>query len=344
MKVILVTGGAGFIGSHTSLVLLEKGYELFIIDSLVNSNNDVINKIKKISNKNNDKLHFYEGDLRDKAFLKTVFNRAYSMGKPIEAVIHFAGLKAVEESISEPIKYWSNNVNGTINLLELMKLFNCKKLIFSSSATVYGLSENNKLNENSKIEPINPYGETKKAIENLIRDCYRSETEYWKIIILRYFNPIGAHPSGLIGENPKGIPSNIFPVINKVALGEISNFSVFGNDWNTPDGTCIRDYIHVMDLAEGHVKSLEYLFKNDSMIMDLNLGTGKGTSVLQLINIFKKVNNVDFPVVFVNRRKGDFACVIADNSKAKKVLNWAPKRDLEQMCIDGWIWYRNRVK
>ena len=339
MKTILVTGGTGFIGSHTSLVLLEMGYELFIVDSLVNSDEDVIQKINNISKQTNDKLHFYKGDLRDKNFLKKVFNEAFKMLKPIEAVIHFAGLKAVGESVSEPIKYWSNNVYGTINLLELMKDFNCNTLIFSSSATVYGLSDNNKLSEDSKIEPINPYGSTKNAIENFLRDCYKSENDKWKIINLRYFNPIGAHPSGLIGENPKGVPNNIFPLINKVALGQISHLNVFGNDWDTLDGTGVRDYIHVMDLAEGHVKALEYLFENNSLIMNLNLGTGKGTSVLELINVFKRVNNVEVPMVFAERRKGDFANVIADNTKAKKVLNWFPNRDLEQMCRDGWSWH-----
>jgi len=344
MTVVLVTGGTGFIGSHTSLVLLQIGYEIIIVDSLKNSSKNVINNINNIRNKNN-KVHFFEGDLRDKHFLKKVFAMSNDMGKRIEAVIHFAGYKAVGESVLKPLKYWNNNVFGTINLLEIMTEFNCKTLIFSSSATVYGFSENSKISEDLKIEPINPYGNTKHAIEKLLEDCYLSETDKWKIISLRYFNPIGAHKSGKIGENPKGITNNIFPLINKVASGDLSYLNVFGKDWNTYDGTCVRDYIHVMDLAEGHVKALEYLLDSEnSSIQYLNLGTGKGTSVLDLIDIFKRVNNVNIPFVFTERRKGDVGTVIAENNKAKKLLNWLPSRDIEQMCIDGWLWHCNNKK
>ena len=349
MNTVLVTGGCGFIGSHISIELIRSGFNVCIVDSLINSSENIIPKINKIielENKNKQvKLFFRKGDLRNKQFLESVFKEFKEKRLEISSVIHCAGLKSVGESVSNPLLYWDCNLNSTLSLLGVMDKYDCRNIVFSSSATVYGLSDNNKLTEDSRIEPINPYGSTKHTIENLLRDCYESENNKWKIINLRYFNPIGAHTSGMIGENPKGIPNNIFPLINEVALCEISHLNIFGNDWDTLDGTGVRDYIHVMDLAEGHVKALEYLFKNNSIIMNLNLGTGKGTSVLELINVFKRVNNVDVPTVFAERRKGDFASVIADNTKAKKVLNWLPNRNIEQMCRDGWLWYsKNKEK
>ena len=341
MKNILLTGGCGFIGSHTCLSLLEKGYRVTILDSLINSNSDVIQRIKLLIIKNNllfENLNFQFGDLKDRPFLEKLFYESNGF----DGVIHFAGLKAVGESVKAPIKYWENNVYGTINLLSIMDQFECKTIIFSSSATIYGKSSS-KINENSPIAPINPYGSTKFAIENLLKDIYKNPLNNWRIINLRYFNPIGAHESGLLGESPKGRPNNIFPLIIKVAAKELDNLMIYGKDWDTRDGTGIRDYIHVMDLAEAHTKSLEFLFLEEKKFLNLNIGTGLGTTVLELIKTFEKVNNVKVPYLFTERREGDNAITIADNSVLKSLLNWEPKRTIENMCKDGWNWQINEI-
>ena len=341
----LVTGGAGFIGSHACLELLNKGYEVHVIDSFVNSFRSVIDKLSSIVSKkdNNFKsfFYFYEGDLRDKKFLRKIFSELDKEGKSFDAVMHFAGLKAVKESINQPLRYWNNNLFSTVILLEAMKDYKCNTFIFSSSATIYGFTDNYPIKENNQISPINPYGQTKAAIEKLLNDLFNSDPLIWKIANLRYFNPIGAHPSGLLGEMPTDIPNNIFPIISLVALKKLKKLSIFGNDWDTPDGTCLRDYIHVMDLVDGHILALEKLLLDESRILNLNLGTGQGISVLELVKTFEKVNDVRIPYVFTKRRLGDSSKSIADNSYAYSVLNWKPKRSLEDMCKDGWNWFKN---
>ena len=341
MKRILLTGGAGFIGSHTFCSLIEKGFDLLIIDSLVNSSEKSLEGVKAIFKNQkidiNEKVNFFRGDLRDKKFLDSVFKSSINKGKPIDGVIHFAGLKAVAESVINPIKYWDHNVLGSINLIQSMNNNNCKTIVFSSSAAVYGNNSEKIISEKSKINPINPYGSTKFAVENLLNDIYQKKSSEWKIAILRYFNPIGAHPSGLIGENPLQKPNNIFPKIINAAYEKVK-LEVFGNDWPSHDGTCIRDYIHVMDLAEGHLKALDYLFKNDSQLIKLNLGTGCGYSVLELIKTFEKVNSVKVPFEISNRREGDVFKLVANNEKAIKTIDWFPNRSLEDMCKDGWNW------
>lgn len=342
MKRVLVTGGAGFIGSHTCLSLIEKGYEIVIIDSLINSSIDSLKKVDQIAKNyyklEKKKLFFFKGDIREREFLEKVFFESREKGKPIEGVIHFAGLKAVNESLSFPLKYWESNVIGTMTLLNVMEQYNCRTIVFSSSATIYGEADGKLINENSLIRPSSPYGSTKLAIEYLLNDLFSSKSNQWKIINLRYFNPIGAHPSGLIGESPLGNPSNIFPSITQVASRKRNILNIYGKDWPTNDGTCVRDYIHVMDLAEGHLAALNYLEENEPQLRNFNLGTGVGTSVLELLNTFQKVNMINIPHRFLSRREGDLAQVIADNSLAKKYLNWHPKRNLEEMCVDGWKW------
>ena len=342
MTKILITGGCGFIGSHTSLLLLEKGYELIILDSNVNSSPNVIKKIVNIlKNKSINasyKLNFYKGDVRDKLILEKIFLDAINNGKKIDGVIHFAGLKSVSESILNPLSYWENNVNGTIRLLNIMEKYNCKCIVFSSSATVYRAQNGRLLKEDDFCDPINPYGQTKLAIEKLLNDIHNSYPSEWRIACLRYFNPVGAHESGLIGEDPLGKPNNIYPQITKVAIGELSEIKVYGSDWPTNDGTGIRDYIHVMDLAEGHLITLNFLLKRKAQSLIVNLGTGKGTSVLELIKTFEKVNGLKIPFRFVDRRPGDNPYVVADNSLAKSVLNWEPKRNIADICKNGWNW------
>ena len=339
---ILVTGGAGFIGSHTCLVLLEKGFELVVLDSFANSHEKALQRVEKIirasNSKNNIHIEVIRGDIRNEEILEKLFYSSKSMGKPIDAVLHFAGLKSVNESILKPLNYWDVNVNGSIKLFSVMSRYQCRTIVFSSSATIYALSNNKPLLEDSPIKPISPYGRNKVVIEQLLKNIYDSSPEEWRIANLRYFNPIGAHQSGLIGEAPLEIPNNLFPYITQVALGEREKLIVFGNDWPTSDGTGVRDYIHVMDLAEGHIASLEYLLNHEPQIINFNLGTGIGTSVLELINMFESVNNIKINYQFSARRPGDLASVIADNSKAVSYLNWFPKRSLEQMCFDGWQW------
>ena len=346
MKTILVTGGTGYIGSHTTLELLKKGYRVIILDSLVNSSEKVINKINLLLNDKNlkNKFTFIKGDLSEAKLLEGIFEGSKERGSPISSVIHFAGLKSVSESVSNPLKYWDKNVGGSINLFKIMEKYECRTIIFSSSATVYQIKGNSFLRESSPIQASNPYGQTKVAIESLLNDIYLNSQNNWKIVNLRYFNPIGAHDSGLLGEDPIGIPTNIFPIINKVAINEIPKLQIYGNDWPTHDGTGLRDYIHVMDLADGHIAAMEYLEKNKSQIINLNLGTGKSTSVLDLIKIFEQVNKVKIKYEFVSRRKGDHGVVVADNSLAKNLLNWQPKRNIYEMCKDGWNWQINNLK
>ena len=341
MKSILVTGGCGYIASHTCLLLLNQGYTVHTIDSCINSTSKSLQNVLRVSNlhksKYKEKLYFYKGDIRDKKTLRNIFQNAIRNNQNISSVIHFAGLKSVTESLSKPIEYWQNNINGTINLIDLMSEFECKTIVFSSSASIYG-SSNTIVNEKSHINPVNPYGMTKYVIEKFLNDIYNSFPKKWKVANLRYFNPIGAHGSGQIGEDPTGFPSNIFPLILKVASGRIPLLKVFGNDWDTSDGTGVRDYIHVMDLAEGHIKTLEHLENHNEQILTLNLGTGIGTSVLELINTFEKENNVKVPFIFEAKRAGDVAKLVANNFLATKTLRWSPQRSIKEMCKDGWNW------
>ncbi|MBO8219539.1 UDP-glucose 4-epimerase GalE [Prochlorococcus marinus] len=344
MKKVLVTGGCGFIGSNTSLALLEKGYELLIVDSFVNSYPIVINKIKNLFFekyvKKTNKIKLINCDLKDRDSLEKAFEESNKDGNKISAVIHFAGLKAVSDSLLDPLSYWTSNVLGTVNLLNVMEKFECRTLVFSSSATIYGTNNSKEnLKENHYKNPLNPYGMTKETIEKILNNLNNVEKNDWRIAILRYFNPIGAHTAGELGESPKNTPNNIMPIINSVALGKRGYLNIFGNNWNTPDGTPIRDYIHVMDLADGHIKALEYLCKNSKPnLITLNLGTGIGKSVLQLINIFEEVNKISIPYRFASRRAGDIEYSVADNSMAKQLLNWEPHKDIKAMCKDSWNW------
>ena len=341
-KKILITGGCGFIGSHTSNILLKKGYSLIIIDSNINSSPKTIERLSEIAISEGinleNKIAFHKGDLRDLQFLNRIFSEQESLGNKVEFVIHFAGLKSVNESNLFPLNYWDVNLVGTLNLLKVMNANDCRNIIFSSSASVYQKKNNSQFSEFDVTKPSNPYGNTKLTIENVLNDIYLSSKKKWKIACLRYFNPIGAHPSGLIGENPSGIPNNIFPLINNVAFGQQKNLRIFGDDWNTPDGTCVRDYIHVMDVALGHVKTLEFLNKVKKKYLIMNLGTGRGTSVLELIRIFEKVNNLKVPFIMSRRRIGDIERVVANNSYSCSTLNWKPEKTIEEMCKDAWNW------
>ena len=324
---ILVTGGTGYIGSHTAIELLDNGYEVVIVDNLSNSKKEVVDRIKDITGKD---VTFYEGNVCDKELLHKIFN-----DNKIEAVIHFAGYKAVGESVKNPLMYYRNNIDSTLSLCEVMNEYNVKNIVFSSSATVYGNPKSLPIKENFEIShATNPYGETKIIIERILNDLYVSDNS-WNIALLRYFNPIGAHTSGLIGENPNDIPNNLMPYIVKVATGELKELSVFGNDYDTVDGTGVRDYIHVVDLAKGHIKALEWVL-NDNGIDAFNLGTGNGYSVLELVEAFKKYNNVDVPYKIVGRRDGDIASCYADASKAKEVLGWSSEKTVKDMVIDSY--------
>ena len=323
---ILVTGGCGYIGSHTCVELLDSGYDVVVVDNLSNSKEDVIDKIETITGK---KVKFYKEDICNKDKLNEIFTN-----EKIDAVIHFAGFKAVGESVAKPLMYYRNNLDSTLTLLEVMKGHNCKKIVFSSSATVYGKPASLPITEDFPLQTTNPYGTTKLMIEMILNDLYISDND-WSIAILRYFNPIGAHKSGLIGENPNGIPNNLMPYIVKVANKELQELSVFGNDYDTVDGTGVRDYIHVVDLAKGHIKAIEKVTK-DKGIDKYNLGTGKGYSVLQIINTFKTVNNIDVPYKIVDRRPGDIDACYASTEKANKLLNWHAELEIEEMCRDAW--------
>ena len=340
MKNILITGGCGFIGSHTCIQLLKDGNNVCVIDSLINSSEKTIlkiNKILKLSNyENKGNLIFKKGDLKDKDFLKNVFNDFTETNKTFDAVFHFAGLKSVTESVITPLRYWRENLNITLNLLEIMNDFDCNKLVFSSSASLYAPNDKGIFTESSPRNPINPYGKTKLAIEKILEDLFLSDIKKWKIANLRYFNPVGAHESGLIGENPLITPTNLFPIILKVAKGRIKKLPIYGGDWPTKDGTCIRDYIHIMDLADAHIAALNFLDQNRPQINSFNIGTGTGNSVMEIVRTFKKVNNISVPYEFKKRRIGDPAITIADNRKALKFLNWSPKRNINDMCCDAW--------
>ena len=331
---ILVTGGTGYIGSHTAVELLNSGYEIVIIDNFSNSKSDVLDKIKLITNKD---FKFYEGDVCNKDLLRKIFSE-----NKIDAVIHFAGYKAVGESVKKPIMYYRNNIDSTLSLIEVMNEFNCKKIVFSSSATVYGNPTTLPIKEDFPLSTTNPYGSTKLMIENILRNLYISDND-WSIALLRYFNPIGAHVSGLIGENPKGIPNNLMPYIVKVANKELNELSIFGNDYDTPDGTGVRDYIHVVDLAKGHIKAIEKILK-DKGIDAYNLGTGIGYSVLDLVTTFERVNNIKVPYKITDRRPGDIASCYADSSYALEKLNWKAEKGIEEMCRDSYNFVLNSKK
>ena len=344
MKTILLTGGAGFIGSHTSLVLLEKGFRVYVIDSFENSSEKSLERVLDIFNskhnilKSSPNLSIFKGDIRNKNFLNEVFSKILSNNNKIDGIIHFAGVKSVFESFQNPLLYWKTNVAGTINLLETMIKYKCKNLVFSSSATIYKQKDKCLFDEKSKLSPINPYGNTKHTVEKLLEDIFKSKNNEIKFASLRYFNPIGAHSSGLIGENPIGTSNNLFPLIVNTAMGIQKVLKIYGNDWPTKDGTPIRDYIHVMDLAEAHIKVMDYLIKSKPLYMNLNVGTGIGTSVLELVKTFEKVNEVKVPYVFVDRRKGDMPYVVADNSLSISKVSLRYKKNIEDMCRDGWKW------
>ena len=331
MATILITGGAGYIGSHTCIALQQSGYDVIVVDNLDNSSEKSLPRVEKITGK---PIKFYKDDVRDRGAMNRIFDE-----NKIDAVIHFAGLKAVGESVAKPLEYYDNNISGTLVLLEEMRNAGCKNIIFSSSATVYGLSKEMPLKEGMPISAINPYGRTKLFIEEILRDLYKADNT-WSLALLRYFNPIGAHEGGTIGENPKGIHNNLMPYITQVAVGKLEKLHVFGNDYNTVDGTGVRDYIHVMDLAEGHAKALDYLLTHEGC-GEYNLGTGKGVSVLELRAAFEKASGVEIPYVIDPRRPGDPDEVYADASKAKELFGWEAKRDIEQMCRDSWNWQKN---
>lgn len=329
-KNILVTGGLGYIGSHTCLQLLDCGYSVTVLDNLVNSKLSVIERIEKISQQ---KLSFINGDIRDDSKLRYIFGEY-----EIDAVIHFAGLKSVQEAEEQPLKYYDNNVLGSIQLLKIMQEFDVGNIIFSSSATVYKEEGSGEYKEDMNLFPSNVYGRTKLVIEEILRD-YTSSNSKFKIAILRYFNPIGAHKSGLIGEDPKGTPNNLMPYIAKVATGQLPCLHIFGNDYPTPDGTGLRDYIHVEDLAEGHILSMNYLFEKKSSLT-LNLGTGMPLSVLDLIRTFEKTSEKKVAYKFSSRRRGDVAKCWADSKLAEQTIGWKAKFDIKRMCKDVWRWQK----
>lgn len=325
---ILITGGAGYIGSHMCIELLKNNYDIVVLDNLINSNIEAIERVKKITGK---AFTFYKGDLLNRADIQNVFNN-----EKISAVIHFAGLKAVGESVEKPLTYYHNNVTGTLNLCAVMSDFDVKRLIFSSSATVYGSTDRVPICESEPLSTTNPYGASKLMIEDILRDLYHADKE-WRIALLRYFNPIGAHESGLIGEDPKGLPNNLMPYITQVAMKKRPKLMVFGSDYSTPDGTGVRDYIHVVDLVRGHVQALEKTAK-ETGIEPYNLGTGRGYSVMELVAAFEKVSGVEVPYKVVERRPGDIETSYADCTKAKRELNWTADLTIEDMCKDSWNW------
>ena len=327
MGKILVTGGAGFIGSHTCVELLENGYEIVVFDNFSNSKPEALNRIKKITGK---EFGFYEGDLLNKEDLEKVFKE-----NEIDAVIHFAGLKAVGESVAKPVEYYHNNITGTLMLIEVMREHGCKRIVFSSSATVYGMDNPVPYVETMPTHTsTNPYGYTKVMIEQILKDVAVADDE-WSIALLRYFNPIGAHSSGLIGEDPNGIPNNLFPYIQQVAVGKREYLGVFGNDYDTPDGTGVRDYIHVVDLARGHICAVKYVLEHGG-VEAVNLGTGKGSSVFDVLHAFEKACGKELPYKIMPRRAGDIAWCYSDPKKAKELFGWEAEFDLDDMCRDGW--------
>ncbi|MDM7861966.1 UDP-glucose 4-epimerase GalE [Alteromonas sp. ASW11-36] len=329
MKTILVTGGAGYIGSHTVLQLLEQDYHVIVLDNLSNASEESLNRVAQITGKS---VVFQQGDIRDEQVLNTLFSQY-----KVEAVIHFAGLKAVGESVEQPLKYYENNVFGTLQLCKSMQANGVKNLVFSSSATVYGDPTELPLHENLPTgRPTNPYGQSKLMVEHVLTDLYASDKD-WNIVLLRYFNPVGAHPSGLIGEDPTGIPNNLMPFITQVATGKRDKLSVFGDDYDTPDGTGVRDYIHVEDLADGHLKALNKLAANAGLCT-FNLGTGQGYSVLEMVKAFERESGQAVPYAIVPRRSGDVAACYADPTLAKQELGWEAHKGLDDMCRDSWRW------
>ena len=326
---ILITGGCGYIGSHTCVELLDRNYDIVVLDNFYNSNPEALNRVKELTGKD---FPFYECDIRDAAGLSAIFEK-----HDIDVVIHFAGLKAVGESVQKPLEYFDNNVNGTLVLCDVMRKYGCKKMVFSSSATVYGMNNPSPLDETMPVGAVtNPYGRTKFMIEGILEDICTSDPE-WSVVLLRYFNPIGAHKSGRIGENPNGIPNNLMPYISQVAVGKREKLSVFGDDYDTPDGSGVRDYIHVVDLACGHVCAVDYARAHKG-IEAVNLGTGNGISVLELVNTFEKVNGVPVPYVIAPRRDGDVATCYSNPAKAKDLLGWTAQFGVEDMCRDTWHW------
>lgn len=340
MAQLLITGGAGFIGSHTCVVLLQAGHSIVVVDNFSNSSPIALQRVGKLAVEGDtaNRLIAFQGDIRDKCQLDKAF---YSSQSPIDAVIHFAGLKSVAESVQHPMRYWDVNVTGTRCLLEVMTAHDCRTLVFSSSATLYGYPETVPIPETAPIVPINPYGHTKAAVEQMLSDLQSSDHDRWRIACLRYFNPVGAHPSGLIGEEPHGIPNNLFPYVSQVAVGRRANLKVFGDDWPTHDGTGVRDYIHVMDLAEGHLSALNYILGEKPHILKLNLGSGQGHSVLDVVKAMEVASNKSIPFTISDRRVGDAAISIADPSQALSRLGWHTKRNLKEICRDGWAWQQH---
>ena len=329
---ILVTGGAGYIGSHTCVELLDAGYDVVVYDNLSNSSEKSLERVKQLTGKT---VTFYKGDILDESRLNEVFEK-----ENIKSCIHFAGLKAVGESVAKPWEYYQNNITGTLTLVDVMRKHNCKNIIFSSSATVYGDPVMIPITEECpKGQCTNPYGWTKSMLEQILTDMQKADSE-WNVILLRYFNPIGAHPSGTMGENPNGIPNNLMPYITQVAVGKLKELGVFGNDYDTPDGTGVRDYIHVVDLAVGHVKALKK-FEDKEGLSVYNLGTGHGYSVLDIVKNFEEANEIKIPYVIKPRRAGDIATCYSDATKAKKELGWEAKYGIKEMCADSWRWQKN---
>ncbi|MDD4367953.1 MAG: UDP-glucose 4-epimerase GalE [Oscillospiraceae bacterium] len=331
MPTVLTTGGTGYIGSHTLIELIQAGYKPVVVDNLVNSSREVLRRVEKITGQ---AILFYEGDVRDRQLLDRVFSE-----QKIDAVIHFAGLKAVGESVGKPLEYYDNNLYSTLVLCETMRAHGCKCLVFSSSATVYGTPDRVPITEDESLSCTNPYGWSKLMNEQILGDVAKADPE-WSVLLLRYFNPIGAHASGLIGEQPNGIPNNLMPYITQVAIGKLPQLHVYGDDYDTVDGTGVRDYIHVVDLARGHVAAIRYALAHRGSEA-INLGTGLGLSVLQLKSAFEKASGIKIPYVVDPRRPGDIASCYADPSKAKALLNWTAEKDVDDMCRDSWRWQKN---
>lgn len=325
---ILVTGGAGYIGSHTCVELLNAGFEVVVLDNLCNSHRESLKRVEKITQK---PLEFIEGDVRDKVCLRGIFEQ-----HQIAAVIHFAGLKAVGESVADPIKYYDNNVMGSLALAQVMAEFQVHNIVFSSSATVYGFSDTKPIPETAPLSPFNPYGHSKRMVERMFEDLSASDKN-WNIVLLRYFNPVGAHPSGMIGEDPNGVPNNLMPYVSQVAIGKLKELSIFGDDYETVDGTGVRDYIHVVDLALGHVAALKALERKGGLLT-VNLGAGRGYSVLELVHTFQRVTGKSVPYKIVGRRAGDIAIYFANADLAKEILGWKTEKTLEDICRDTWNW------
>ena len=333
-KTILVTGGAGYIGSHTCVELIAAGFDIIVLDNLCNSSRESLRRVAEIAGR--ETITFFEGDIRDAKLLNQLFSQ-----HDIYSVIHFAGLKAVGESVAKPLEYYDNNVAGTVNLLNVMRQHNVKNMVFSSSATVYGDPHTTPIQEDFPLSATNPYGCSKLMIEEILRDLYHSDPD-WKLALLRYFNPVGAHASGKIGEDPQGIPNNLMPYIARVAVGTYEYLSVFGGDYPTHDGTGVRDFIHVVDLAKGHVRALEAFLRGDvPNLLTINLGTGQGYSVLDMVNAFAQASERDIPYRIVERRPGDIACCYADPTNAQALIHWQAEKTLVEMCRDTWNWQKN---